>query len=82
MGLVVNFPGCHDQTEPQQNEIPIEKATHWICKEINQHCEGSLTVGKIYEIRYDEMRDEFYMLDDCAANTVWFLVIEGDFVRM
>ncbi|GBF32251.1 hypothetical protein DCCM_0444 [Desulfocucumis palustris] len=41
-----------------------------------------MTVGKIYEIRYDEMRDEFYMLDDCAANTVWFLVIEGDFVRM
>lgn len=75
-------PQQPEQQQNKTNETSTEEATHWIPREINQHCEGNLTLGEPYKILYDEMRDEFYMLDDCGANTVWFLVIKGDFFKI
>lgn len=86
MSNIIYFPNRQQQQpEPQKNktkEISIEEATHWICKEINPICEGRLTLNKLYKIHYDEIRDEFYMLDDCGCNTVWFLVVEGKCVKL
>ena len=81
MGQIINFPGsCHQVTV--QNEISIELASHWICRELAPQFTDGLTIGKAYKVLYNDLTDEFYMLDDFGSNTVWWIVVAGNFIKM
>lgn len=62
-------------------EVPIEEATHWVPKEMKDFLEGHITINKPYEILYDDVRDEYYMLDDLGENTAWWMGIKGYFIK-
>lgn len=85
-GKVVNFPTTYQpeqskqRVKPRKKEPDIKDAKYWIPTGTIPPCEGQITIGKKYKIHYDEMRDEFYMLDDCGANTVWFLLCPGKLI--
>lgn len=77
MAKIFNF---FVRKQSQKKEVSIENARYWIPREINEHCENLLTLGKKYKIHYNEMLDEFYMYDDQNNNTVLFLVVAGEFI--
>jgi len=75
LARIIYFP-----VKSKKQSITIREATHWIPSENNPYSNGSLTIGKEYEIIYDEARDEFYMLDDLGENTVWWSGVHGEFI--
>lgn len=80
MTQIINFPTKNKLPDQQDNEIPIEEATHWIPREIKPYCEGMLTIGKAYEINYSEIHDDFYIIDDCGSISNWFVTVDGEYI--
>ena len=81
MTKIINFPIKNKLPESQDIKIPIEKATHWIPREIKPYCEGMLRIGKAYKIEYSELHDDFYIKDDYGSISVWFLTVDGEYVQ-
>lgn len=77
MGKIFNFPTKNKDGITE--EIPIEKATHWVCEEVPEGYENLLSADKAYKLLYDEIRDEYYIFDDQGHNANYFLTTPGSF---
>lgn len=57
------------------------KRMYWIPKE-NTYMEGLITIGKRYEVHYDNFTGEKYIYDDMFYNNNCFLVLDGYYVKV
>jgi hypothetical protein len=65
-----------------ENLIDVNKLTYWMPREVKPHCEGFITIGKVYKLYYNELLGEYYILDDAGCNAAWFLTIDGDYIQI
>ncbi len=54
---------------------------YWIPKE-NTYMEGLITIGKRYEVHYDNFTGEKYIYDDMFYNNNCFLVLDGYYIKV
>ncbi len=56
------------------------KKMYWIPKE-DTYCEGTITVGKKYEVYYDDIADENYIYNDLGNNCNYFITLNGEYIK-
>lgn len=65
------------ETEKNTN---ITEAKRWIAYDDENNSFSSVTVGKSYDLHYDEVQQEPYIVDDKGVESLIFLIHHGEFI--
>lgn len=77
MGQLFNFP----TTTTLEDDIKRNNATHWIPTKIHESCTEGFQLGKKYEIHFNDISEEYFVIDDKQGQNYSFaLVNAGEFV--
>ncbi|MGM7720624.1 hypothetical protein [uncultured Metabacillus sp.] len=58
----------------------ITKASHWLAKVDENNHLSDVRVGVFYPLEYDQIEDEYFIVDDKGVASLIFLGHEGDYV--
>lgn len=59
----------------------FSEATHWVAMNDENSDVNGVTVGKAYEIRRNEMEQEYYIIDDRGLASLIFLASNGKLIK-
>ena len=58
----------------------IDEATHWIAREDEKNDVLDVTIGKAYQLIFDENENEHHIIDDFGDSSLIYIVHKGDYV--